>query len=158
MPRGIPRAKEMAGFGAAAPTVEQETVKPPEEIKTWKRNSFEDLRLEDCEPYFEGDALPDAKVEYHETKNRDGQIVVTRSIWCGQPKFYLERNPNGWLNLIAKYKNGKGVATRNIRTLKPRDPNKMMGMHPLIQERARKDKQILDQLRKQGVPERHTGQ
>ena len=148
----MPRVKQN---GAQDGPAEQQavTAKVPENRK---RDSFDGLQLDDLVPYDWNEAgLEEAVVEDRTQVNNDGQRVPGRSITLGKPKFYLEQNarPGGdWINIIGVYKNGKGTAQRNIRTLKPKDLNRIRGAHPLTIQQVREDNAIFEKLKKKGLP------
>src|SRR5687767_10163977 len=116
---------------------------------------FEGIRFEDMKPYTSSEELPTDKVEYHKGKSDEGGTIERRTIWCGAPRFYLEHtrtNPAGLkvYNLIGKYRNGKGVGSRNARVLKVMPKNKgTTGMSPRLAQDRKRDQEIFDLLTKE---------
>lgn len=133
---------------------------PPVEASEGKKEQprrgdpFAGLGIEDMKPYTGNDDLPQDRVEYGKGTTNAGQSVETRVIYCGAPRFYLEHtrtNPAGIrvYNLIGKYRNGKGVGSRNIRTLKVMPKNKMStGMSRVLVQDRRRDAEWLETLTK----------
>lgn len=115
---------------------------------------FDGLRVEDMKPYTTSEELPEDRVEWGGGKNTAGQAVGTRVIYCGAPRFYLSHvrtNPAGLVvyNLIGKYRNGKGVGSRNLRTLKIMKSNKKStGMSRVLADDRKRDAQWFDTLTK----------
>lgn len=151
-------AKEKKVVGAPlTEAVEGAEVEAKEAPK--RGDPFEGIRIEDMKPYTTAEELPDDEVKYRMGKTNAGQNVEGRTILCGAPRFYLEHtrtNPAGLrvYNLIGKYRNGKGIGSRNLRVLKVMKKNKMSTSMSrlLVQDRLR-DQQWFDTLtKKNGIP------
>lgn len=146
----MPRVKKVLDDEAAveAGLVAEAPVKPQAKVK--KSDPFAGLAFEDCLPYTNDDDLPMDDVHYFETKNGNGQKVTNRKIYCGEPRFYLEQNVKAggdWWNLIGRYRNGKGVGQKNIRTFKPKDLNRMGNIPAVLADQIKYDNKWLKFLR-----------
>ena len=139
----MPRAKKVQAEAAAVATV----AAPKNKRKV---DPFDGLKIEDCLPYTNDEDLPMDEVLYKKTKDNMGRDSVSRKIYCGEPRFFLEQNMRAggdWWNLIGRYRNGKGVGQRNVRTMKPKDETRLgAGVNPVILERIRNDNKALKQL------------
>lgn len=153
------KERDMAkGEGAGAPP---EAVGGAKERKEKPRagDPFQDIRFEDLKPYTTADELPEDRVEYHSGKTDEGGTTQRRTVYCGAPRFYLEHtrtNPAGIkvYNLVGKYRNGKGVGSRNARVLKVMPRNKATtGMSPRLAQDRKRDAEIFELLTKvRGIP------
>lgn len=117
-----------------------------------KRDPFEGVRLEDCQPYDPDVELPPAQVDYKYKTIEGKRHTVARSIFCGEPRFYLERSKKGWFNLVGVYSNGKGTGRRNIRTLKPRGKRSLDGVRADIAAQVRRDRDSMKLLKANKIP------
>ena len=135
--------------------VEKTAEKPAVKV-LYGRDPFEGLKLEDCKPFVSREELPEADVKIESWKNSEGHVMSKRRVASGEPRFLLEQCPSRWLNLIGIYRNGKGVARKNVRTLKPtKDTN---GLNPMMVAHIKEDKRIFEQLKKQKIPVYAAGQ
>lgn len=146
----MPRVKKVLDDEAAVEAGLVTEVPVKQSVKAKKSDPFAGLKFEDCIPYTNDDALPPDDVHYFETKNSQGQKVTNRKIYCGEPRFFLEQNVKAggdWWNLIGRYRNGKGVGQRNIRTFKPKDLNRMGNVSAVIADQVKHDNKWLAFLR-----------
>ena len=86
------------------------------------------------------------------TKDHLGRDVYHRKTILEHPKYYLEQCNKSRHNLIAKYKNGVGTATRNMRTFFLRDMSRLGGIHPLQIKRLESDFRDFEILKKNKIP------
>ena len=145
----MPRLKKVE----IAATVE----KPVEKVSaSKKRDPFEGLALEDCEPYtFNSSDLEAAEVIDRIDKGSDGVNRHTRTVFPGKPMFYLEecvRQTGNWFNLIGVYKKGVATGQKCIRTFKPKPRMELHGIDPRQSFRFASDRRDLEILKNKGIP------
>lgn len=115
---------------------------------------FIGLEVKNLKPFTSSKDLPADRVEDRTGTDAGGNVVHTgRTIFCGAPRFYMERTEKGWYNLIGKYRNGKGIGSRNLRTIKPRDMGRVpAGTPQVLVDRMKRDNAIFETLTKLKIP------
>lgn len=150
----MPRLRGAAPEAQAVEPLKSDPVEPLKvqetEKQRWGKDPFEGLELKDLKPFTTRAELPKALTEMDSWENKEGHKIYKRRVACGEPRFFMEQNPGGRINLIGKYENGKGVAQRNIRTIKPFKDTQ--GLPKELVERYKEDKRIFAQLKDQGIP------
>jgi len=148
----MPRINREVKNGNEAQSAPKVDAVHPKDVRSmrWGRDPFEGVKVEDVIPFTSREELPEADVKFTEFTNTKGELLNKRDVACGAGRVYMEQSAKGWIHLIGIYKNGKGVATRNLRTLKPFKNTD--GMPPgVLRSSLLEDKRVFKLLQDKGV-------